>query len=116
MDIKIINEKEIFKKENRINVKNQIIKRNYGIDLLRIISMINIINLHLNLASRLLTLNYTSPKFASAWHLETFSFHAVNSFGLISGVVGYKRYKFSNLIFYGFKYFFILQLFQYIFL
>ena len=106
MDIKNTNEREIFsnmnnlliKTENR-DIKKQIIKRNYGIDLLRIISMINIINLHLNMFSGKLNLNYTSPKYVSIWRLEIFSYHAVDSFGLISGLVGYKRYKFSNLIY-----------------
>ena len=32
-------------------------QRNYGIDLLRIFSMINIINLHINLRSGLLNIN-----------------------------------------------------------
>jgi surface polysaccharide O-acyltransferase-like enzyme len=81
------------------NNNYQTIKRNYGVDLLRIISMINIINLHINLFSRQLSLNYTSPKFYSIWRLEVFSFCAVDCFGLISGIVGYKRYKFSNLIY-----------------
>lgn len=106
MDFKNINERENFSNINNLliktenkDIKNQIIKRNYGIDLLRIISMINIINLHVNMFSGQLNFNYTSPKFVSIWRLEIFSYHAVDSFGLISGVVGYKRYKFSNLIY-----------------
>ena len=31
--------------------------------------------------------------------METTSYWAVNAFGLISGIVGYKKYKFSNLIY-----------------
>ena len=42
---------------------DRIIKRNYGIDLLRIISMIKIIILHLNLFPGQLTLNISSPRF-----------------------------------------------------
>lgn len=106
MDFKNINERENFSNINNLliktenkDIKNQIIKRNYGIDLLRIISMINIINLHVNMFSGQLNFNYTSPKFVSIWRLEIFSYHGVDSFGLISGVVGYKRYKFSNLIY-----------------
>ena len=73
--------------------------RNYGIDFLRIFSMINIINLHINLHSRQLYLDFPSPKYKTIWSLEVFAFPAVNCFGLISGMVGYKKYKFSNLIY-----------------
>ena len=73
--------------------------RNYGIDLLRIFSMINIINLHINIFSRLLFSKFSSPKYKSIWRLEVYSYPAVNCFGLISGIVGYKKYKFSNLIY-----------------
>ena len=99
MDLRNINEKEIVSGQEDKKIKNQIIKRNYGIDLLRIFSMINIINLHLNKLSKLLTFNFNSPKFSSALLLEIFTLNAVDCFGLISGVVGYKRYKFSNLIY-----------------
>ena len=33
------------------------------------------------------------------WLLEAMSYFAVDCFGLISGIVGYKKYKFSNLIY-----------------
>ena len=74
-------------------------KRNYGIDLLRIFSMINIINLHINQLAGLLNINSNSTKFKTIWRLETFSYCAVDCFGLISGIVGYNSYKFSNLIY-----------------
>jgi surface polysaccharide O-acyltransferase-like enzyme len=96
-EIQILSNINHLKKDDKNNY--QTIKRNYGIDLLRIISMINIINLHINLFSGQLSLNYTSPKFYSIWRSEVFSFCAVDCFGLISGIVGYKRYKFSNLIY-----------------
>ena len=35
----------------------------------------------------------------SIWLLEVMGYWAVNGFGLISGIVGYKKYKFSNLIY-----------------
>ena len=91
-------------KTNKINSK--IKERNYSIDLLRIFSMINIINLHINLFSRLLFLNSSSPKYKPIWRLEVFSYPAVNCFGLISGIVGYQKYKFSNLIYLWFTVFF----------
>ena len=72
-------------------------KRNYGIDLLRIFSMINIIILHINLFCKELNFNYRYPKFKSVWLLEIMAYWAVDGFGLISGIVGYKKYKFSNL-------------------
>ena len=59
--------------------------------------MINIINLHINLRSGLLNIN--SNKFKEIWLLETFSFFPVDCFGLISGIVGFDKYKFSNLIY-----------------
>ena len=83
-------------KKNLINKK----QRNYGIDLLRIFSMINIINLHINRYSNLLSIfDFSSPKYKHIWRLEIFSLPAVDNFGLISGIVGYKKYKFSNLIY-----------------
>ena len=86
--------------ENNSNYLNKIItkkkayeiKRNYGIDLLRIFSMINILILHINL-------NSNNKKYRTIWRLETLCYCSVNNFGLISGIVGYKKYKFSNLIF-----------------
>ena len=68
--------------------------RNYGIDLLRIFSMINIIILHINLYSGKLILPINKP----VYRLEALSYFGVDCFGLISGIVGYKKYKFSNLI------------------
>ena len=78
---------------------DRIVKRNYGIDLLRIISMIKIIIIHTNQFSRQIKLNISSPKFKHIWRSEIFSYSSVNCFGLISGIVGYKKYKFSNLIY-----------------
>ena len=61
--------------------------------------MINIVNLHLNLFSGQTYLSFSSPNYLNIWRLEIFCFGAVDGFGLISGIVGYKRYKFSNLIY-----------------
>lgn len=74
-------------------------QRNYGIDLLRIFSMINVINLHINRKAGIFRLNSNNIKFKNMWRLETFSYFAVNCFGLISGIVGFNKYKFSNLIY-----------------
>ena len=74
-----------------INKEIKKIKRNFGIDLLRIISMINIINLHINKFSGQLSLKPKSPKYKQIWRLQSFSYWSVDGFGLISGIVGYKR-------------------------
>ena len=86
-----------------INEIQKIKNRNYGIDLLRIFSMINIVNLHIILYSRQIYLDYSNPKFKHIWRLEAFSYPAVNCFGLISGIVGYKKYKFANIIYLWFQ-------------
>ena len=74
-------------------------KRNYGIDLLRIFSMINIINLHINRKIGVFKIDSKNIQFKNIWRLEAFSFFAVDCFGLISGIVGFNAYKFSNLIY-----------------
>ena len=61
--------------------------------------MINIINLHINIYSRVLFIDFTSHLHKPVWILEIFSYWPVNSFGLISGIVGYKKYRFSNLMY-----------------
>ena len=74
--------------------------------------MINIFNLHINLYSGILFTKQNSPKFVGIWRLETFSYFAVDCFGLISGIVGYKKYNFSNLIYLWFLAFFYSVLFE----
>ena len=86
----------IIKYQEKKNFENQ---RNYGIDLLRMLSMLNIIILHINLYSNQLNLRVNNKKFKSIWRLEAMSYFAVDCFGLISGIVGYKKYKFANLIY-----------------
>ena len=98
-----------FKNMNKKSSEKTI--RNYGIDLYRILSMVNIINLHINLYSSNLKIGPSSDKFKSVYLLEIFSFWSVDGFGLISGVVGYRRYKFSNLIYFWFQYSFYSFLF-----
>ena len=61
--------------------------------------MFNIIVLHINLVSKELNYNYFSPRFQSIWLSEAMAYWGVNGFGIISGIVGYKKHKFSNLIF-----------------
>ena len=92
---------ESFKKSIKLDIVKNIskeLKRNYGIDLLRIFAMINIIILHINLFCDQLSLDFRNPKFKVFWRLETMAYWAVDGFGMISGIVGYKHYKFSNLM------------------
>ena len=88
--------------ENNLEIKESTMKktlRNYGIDILRIFSMINIINLHINGFFGLLRISFNDSKFKPIWRLEIFSYCAVDCFGIISGAMGYKKYKFSKLIY-----------------
>lgn len=77
------------------------IERNYGIDLLRIVSMIMICILHVLShggiweASGILT-----PHNGAAWFLGIGSYCAVNCYALISGYVGYgKQHNYSHLLY-----------------
>ena len=58
-----------------------------------------IIILHINSYSKFNLLDKESPKFKQIWFLNALSFWSVDGFAIISGVVGYKKYKFSNLIY-----------------
>ena len=85
--------------KNYEKIKNLQETRKYGLDLLKIISMINIINLHINLFLPYSKINIKSLKFKPIYRLEAFSYWPVDAFGLISGIVGYKKYKFLNMIY-----------------
>ena len=66
--------------------------RNYGIDLLRITSMLYIVILHvLGHGGILSNVKAGSLHFHAAWLLESWCFCAVNIFALISGYVGYSE-------------------------
>lgn len=96
--------------------------RNYGIDLLRIVSMIGVVFLHV-LGHGGLLYSYNSPvEFSMVWFFEILSYPAVNCFVLISGYVGYKgdniSPKIKNLfsllftvLFYSITIFFVFKLF-----
>lgn len=74
-------------------------KRNYGIDLLRIISMLMVMILHVLGAGGVLSGAKTlSLNYETAWFLETACYCAVNCYGLISGYVGWKsKHKYTNI-------------------
>ncbi len=85
--------------ESKISVEKS--ERNHGIDLLRIISMIMIVTLHvLGQGGISDVIEDNSLKFAIVWLLEMICLCSVNCYGLISGYVGYGRnFKFSNVIY-----------------
>jgi len=74
-------------------------KRNYGIDLLRILSMGMVLMLHVLGAGGVLgSTAPTSGNYAVAWLLETAAYGAVNCYALISGFVGYRsRVRYTNI-------------------
>jgi len=70
-------------------------QRNYGIDLLRILSIFMVAVLHVSGHGGILV-SVSSPwDRATAWFLETLAFPAVNCFVLISGFVGYRGEKYT---------------------
>ncbi len=74
-------------------------QRDYGIDLLRILSMGMILTLHvLGHGGVLKSTKVLSAEYNAAWLMETAAYSAVNCYGLISGYVGVpSRFKISNL-------------------
>lgn len=75
-------------------------ERNYGIDLLRILSMLMVVILHiLGQGGVLGSCEFLSDSYMTAWFLEIATYCAVNCYGLISGYVGYKaKYRYSNIV------------------
>lgn len=75
-------------------------KRNYGIDLLRIIATFMIIILHiLGVGGVIYTIDASSPVYVTAWLLEFLAYCAVNCYALISGYVGvYSKFRVSNIM------------------
>ena len=106
LDKILIKDLNIDEEKLQVRIIEQRTIRNYGIDLLKIIAMINIINLHINSLSNYLNINPKDPKYKPIQRLEAFSYWPVDAFGLMSGIVGYKKYKFINIIYIWFVYFF----------
>lgn len=74
--------------------------RNYGIDFLRMISMIMIVMLHtLGHGGILRSVSFLSIHYQIAWLLEVIAFGAVNTYAMISGFVGVdSHFKISNIL------------------
>jgi len=90
---------DIYPPRNDISVKIQN-QRNYGIDLLRMLSMYMVCMLHTLGCGGILGGTATAPvKHSLAWFFEIAAFCAVNCFALISGYVGVKsKFKYRNLL------------------
>lgn len=75
-------------------------KRNYGIDLLRIVSMFMVVVLHiLGSGGMLYTASTSVGHNRVLWIIEIACYCAVNCYAIISGYVGYKsKFKFTNII------------------
>ena len=69
------------------------VSRNYGIDLLRIISMLGVVFLHVLGHVVILSLDLSPVNFSMVWFIEILAYPAVNCFVLISGYIGYKEEK-----------------------
>ena len=92
-----------------MNIENKIDTRNYGIDLLRIVSMIMILVLHICDIGGMLTFTDRDANDTVGYFFYAMSFCAVNCFALISGYVGYKsKHKYANIIYLTLQVIFIL--------
>ena len=69
-------------------------KRNYGIDLLRVLCIFGVVVLHILGHGRVLETAQTQNGFSVSWLLEIIAYPAVNCFVLISGFVGYRAEKY----------------------
>lgn len=74
--------------------------RNYGIDLLRIVSMMLIPILHiLGQGGVIDATDGSSAGYKIEWFLETAAYCSVNCYALISGYVGYRsKFRYSNIL------------------
>ena len=88
------------KKNNQIEISSNqkiIKKRNAGIDLLRIVTMIGIIYSHVIQQGK--GLNKYNQYRDKINYVYTYFFFHNNAYALISGVIGYKSSKYSNLLY-----------------
>ena len=91
-------------------------ERNYGIDLLRIVSMIMVVLLHVLGAGGLLDATFGINN-KIVWLLEVLAFCAVNCYALISGYVGVNsKFKLSNILILWLQVFIYNFIFYFIFL
>lgn len=93
---------------SKYNKEIEIKERNYGVDLLRIVSMLLVVLLHVMRQGGILNnVPMFSLKYAISWLLEILAFGAVNCYALTSGFVGINSSsKLRNLIQLWFQVFF----------
>lgn len=86
--------------ERKYTLDRQTDRRNYGIDLLRIVSMLMVVILHVLQHGGLLEATEGFPfKNEVLWFIEILALCAVNCYALISGYVGvFEKFRYSNLI------------------
>lgn len=75
-------------------------QRNYGVDMLRICSMLMITAMHVLWQGGMLRVeDPTTPSYAVAWGIEIACYCAVNCYAIISGYVGYEnRFRLSKVL------------------
>lgn len=78
-------------------------KRNYGIDLLRLVSMFYVVVLHvLGKGGILKAAEAGTAQYELSWFVELWAYGAVNIFGIISGYVGFsekeKKFNYANYL------------------
>ena len=79
----------------------EIRRRNYGIDILKLLAMYMIVILHLiGNGGILQDIEHTQSSYYVIWFLEICCYCSVNCYALISGYLGYgRKKKFSNIIY-----------------
>jgi len=83
-------------KQNEISSSQKSFKkRNAGVDLLRIVVMLGIIYTHILNRKAIFMYSQYKQKLDNSY---TYVFYHNNAYGLISGIVGYKSTKYSNLL------------------
>lgn len=75
------------------------VKRNHGIDLLRMVSMLMVVILHILVhGGVLVATSQLTAKYSVSWLMESLAFCAVNCYALITGYVHFSsRYRFASL-------------------
>ena len=93
-----IEAKIIYEDKNQMSSKQKVIKkRNSGVDLIRMVTMLGIVYTHILFHGK--GVNKYSKYKKKLINSHTYVFWHNNAFALISGVVGYKSTKYSNLLY-----------------
>ena len=82
-----------------IQLQKHLKQRNPNVDLIRIIGMISIVIHHILMHGKVIA----KYKYKQLYLLNILCHWHVSSFGLVSGIVGYKTNKFSNLFYLWFS-------------